>query len=182
MPEILSLTCFVVGTTPGAAEQCLPSCPLPPTNTRLLCFSWINQLAISSPSKVFPFRKSNHNKGLLVLSFKIYRPTKEQGPSPWACWDFPTLQMALKPWEAAGKRLGQMGGEWVRDALGASQCFSSACLLGYPEVWVAGQRDAVSDGEVQTIPILPPNQGAAGGASILRACLPLGQPDLHTSI
>lgn len=80
-----------------------------------------------------------------------------------------------------------MGGEWVRDALGASRRFSSACLLGYPEVWVAGQQDALSDGEVRTIPILPPNQGAAGGASILGAsilstCLPLGQPDLHTSI
>lgn len=109
-----------------------------------------------------------------MLTSGIHHPTREQGPSPQACWDFPTLQMALKPWEAAGKRLGQTGGVWVRDALGAGRRFSSAWLLSYPEVWAAGQQDALSDGEIQTIPILPPNQGAAGGASTLRACLPPG--------
>ena len=174
MPEILSLECFVAGKTPGAAEQCFPSCPLPPTNVRLLCLGWINQLAISSPSKVSPFRKSNRDKGLLVLASEINRPTREQGPSPQARWDFPALQTVLKPWEAAGKRLGQTGGAWVRDALGAGWCFSSARLLGYPEVWAAGQQDALSDGEVQTIPVLPPNQGAAGSASTRSAHLPPG--------
>lgn len=68
MPEILRLICSFAEKTPGAAEQRFPSCPLPP---RLLCLGWIDQLALADPkppSKVSPFRKSNQDKGLPVLT------------------------------------------------------------------------------------------------------------------
>lgn len=136
MPQDLSLTCFGAGKAPGVAEQCFSSFPLPSTNARMLCLSWINWLAIIAPSKGFPFTKIN--RGLPVLTSKIHRPMREQGPSPKACWDFPALKMALKPWEAAGKWLGQRGAAWVRDALRAGWHFSSAQLLSYLKMWAAG--------------------------------------------
>lgn len=83
-----------------------------------------------------------------MLTSEIHHPMREQGLFPQACWDSLTLQMARNPWEAAGKGLGQMGGAWVRDALGASRRFGSARLLGSPQVWAAGQQGALSGGKV----------------------------------
>lgn len=111
-PEILSLICSLAEKPQGAAEQCFPSCPLPP---RLLCLGWIIQLAFSPPSKVSPLRKSNQDKGLPVLTSYIQEACPQD-------WDFPILQMALKPWEAAEKRLG-------RQSVGDGGTGSSAQLL-----------------------------------------------------
>lgn len=79
---------------------------LSPSYKHEAALPWIDQLPVSSPSKVSSFRKSNWDKGLPMLIPGIHHPMREQGSSLQACWDFPTLQMALKPWEAARKRLG----------------------------------------------------------------------------
>lgn len=59
----------------------LPS-PYPKCEDTLL--SWI-----SSPFKFSPFRKSNQERDLPVLTSKIHHPMREQSPSPQACWDLP---------------------------------------------------------------------------------------------
>lgn len=161
-PETLSLICSLAEKTPGGAEQCFPSFALPP---RLLCLGWINQLAFSPSSKVSPFRKSSQDKGLPVLASEILDPSPQD-------WDFPILQMALKPWGAAEKKLGQgVCGRWVHWELCPAP--------HYPWLWVAGQQDARRDGEVQTIPVLP--QGAAGSEALqpLSSSKPILPPSQH---
>jgi len=150
-PQILRLTCFGAGKSPGAAERGFPSFPLPPTSTG--CSARLDPRLLSLLPRFLPAGKAMGTKACPRSALGSPTPRGSRTLSS-GLLGFSNLANGPKALEAAGEGQGWTGGAWARAVPGARPPRGAGGrLAGCSGRW----RGARGGGGVRRIPVQPPS-------------------------